>query len=68
MSRGRGITLMRLKGAELRDVATFAAESGLTWRANGAEKRLTDLTGYRGRRAGSGRVAPRGFPKDNRFG
>ena len=67
-ARGKGVTLMRLKDAELADVRTLDLAAGLTWSANGRERRVTDLAGWRGARAGSGRMVPNGFPKNNRFG
>jgi topoisomerase-4 subunit A len=68
MARGRGVMLMRLKDAELADARTIRGDEGLAWTANGQPRRLQDLTGYLGKRAGAGRTAPRGFPKDHRFG
>ena len=67
-ARGKGVTLMRLKEAQLADVRIFAEADGLTWAANGKERRVADLAPYRGARAGAGRVAPQGFPKNHRFG
>ncbi len=66
-ARGKGVTLMRLKGAELVDLKPFDANQGLTWIANGKERRLGDLTPWRGLRAAGGRMAPPGFPRTNRF-
>ena len=66
-ARGKGVTLMRLKDAELADLKTLDAAQGLTWIANGKEGRERDLTAWRGVRAAGGRAAPRGFPKNNRF-
>ena len=67
-ARGKGVTLMRLKNAELADLRTLDLAAGLAWPANGRERRVPDLTGWRGPRAGSGRMVPSGFPKNNRFG
>ncbi len=67
-ARGKGVTLMRLKDAELADLKTLDATQGLTWITNGKEGRERDLTAWRGVRAAGGRAAPRGFPKNNRFG
>ena len=66
-ARGKGVTLMRLKDAELADLRTLDLAAGLAWPINGRERRVTDLTGWRGARAGSGRMAPNGFPRNNRF-
>ena len=67
-ARGKGVTLMRLKDAELADARTLDLAAGLAWAVNGRERRVTDLTAWRGPRAGSGRMVPNGFPKGNRFG
>ncbi len=67
-ARGKGVTLMRLKDADLADVKTLETAQGLTWNAGGKERRVSDLTPWRGARAGSGRMAPPGFPKTHRFG
>ncbi len=66
-ARGKGVTLMRLKDAELTDLRTFESTAGLVWNANGRERRLADLAGWRGPRAGAGRMVPTGFPRSNRF-
>jgi topoisomerase-4 subunit A len=67
-AKGKGVTLMRLKGAALADLVTTSAERGLAWRAGEQLRPLKDWEAYRGRRGGAGRLAPRGFPKDHRFG
>jgi topoisomerase-4 subunit A len=68
MSRGRGVILQRYKGGGLADVKTFPAEEGLTWTDGERTRKLDDVTGYKAKRATSGRLAPRGFPRSNRFG
>src|SRR5437763_12355798 len=71
MARGRGVRLQRYKDGELSDVKTFAAAGGLTW-IDAAGRTytvaLSDLADWRGNRADAGRLAPKGFPKTNRFG
>ena len=67
-ARGKGVTLMRLKGAELADLVTVDLTAGLVWAANGKERRVNDLAPWRGPRAGAGRMAPHGFPRSGRFG
>ena len=67
-ARGKGVTLMKLKDAELADVKTFELAQGLAWTSNGKERRIADPTPWRGSRAGAGRIAPPGFPKAHRFG
>ena len=71
MTRGRGVRLQRYKDGGLSDVKTFQATDGLTW-IDPAGRTYTlsikDLADWRGNRADAGRLAPRGFPKTNRFG
>jgi topoisomerase IV subunit A len=66
-ARGKGVTLMRLKDARLADLRTLDLPQGLSWRANGKERRVADLAGWLGARGSSGRMVPHGFPRDNRF-
>jgi topoisomerase-4 subunit A len=71
MSRGSGVRLQRYKDGGLSDVTTFTAESGLTW-IDSADRTFTmtmkELSDWRGNRADAGRLAPKGFPKNNQFG
>jgi topoisomerase-4 subunit A len=68
MSRGRGVLLQRYHDGGLADAKVIAAKEGLSWRSGERTRTETDLKDWKGARAGSGRIAPRGFPKDNRFG
>jgi topoisomerase IV subunit A len=68
MARGRGIILQRYADGELADAKVIALAEGLSWRQGGRTRTETDLANWMGPRAGSGRIAPRGFPLDNRFG
>jgi len=70
MGRGRGVRLQRYKEKGLSDVTTFKTDEGLTW--NDAAGRsftlpMKELKDWCGNRAGAGRIAPKGFPKNNRF-
>jgi topoisomerase-4 subunit A len=67
-AKGKGVALMRLKSAALADLLTTTAEQGLSWRAGEQLRLFKEWETYRGRRGGAGRPAPRGFPKDHRFG
>ena len=70
MSRGKGVRLMKTGAAELVDLRTLSREGGLSWRESGGRTRTLsglEFESYVGRRGGSGRVAPRGFPRSNRF-
>jgi topoisomerase-4 subunit A len=68
MSRGKGVRLQRYKDGGLSDARTFTLAEGLSWHDPAGrvrtERELADWTGVR---AGAGRMAPRGFPRDNRF-
>jgi topoisomerase IV subunit A len=70
MDRGRGVRLQRYKDGGLSDIKTFRAADGLTW-TDSADRQFTlalkDLTDWRGNRADAGRVAPKGFPRSNKF-
>jgi topoisomerase-4 subunit A len=70
MGRGRGVRLQRYKEKGLSDVTTFKAEDGLSWNdAAGRSFALPtkELKDWRGNRADAGRIAPKGFPKNNKF-
>jgi topoisomerase-4 subunit A len=70
MNRGRGVRLQRYKEKGLSDVTTFKADDGLTW-TDSAGRAFTlamkELRDWRGKRADAGRIAPKGFPKNNKF-
>ncbi|MPT24388.1 MAG: DNA topoisomerase IV subunit A, partial [Starkeya sp.] len=69
MTRGRGVRLQRYKDGAMSDVKVFAAADGLTWTdTSGRTWTVTDLTEWRGERAGAGRLPPKGFPRNNKFG
>jgi topoisomerase-4 subunit A len=71
MARGRGVRLQRYKDGGLSDLATFKAGEGLGW-ADSAGRAFSltikELADWRGNRADAGRLAPKGFPRTNRFG
>jgi topoisomerase-4 subunit A len=68
MARGRGVALQGLRDAKLADVKVFARKDGLTWKIGDRVRLETDLTTWRGNRAGAGKQPPNGFPRNNRFG
>ncbi len=71
MARGRGVRLQRHKDGGLSDIKTFEVEKGLTWTDSAGRMftlSLKELADWRGNRADAGRLAPKGFPKNNRFG
>jgi topoisomerase-4 subunit A len=71
MTRGRGVRLQRHKDGGLSDVKTFEAEKGLSWTDSAGRMytlSLKELADWRGNRGDAGRLAPKGFPKTNKFG
>jgi topoisomerase IV subunit A len=71
MTRGRGVRLQRYKDGGLSDIKSFEVEKGLTWIDSAGRLfnlSLKDLADWRGNRADAGRLAPKGFPKTNKFG
>jgi topoisomerase-4 subunit A len=69
MARGKGVRLMRFKDGGLSDAVTITLAQGLSWKDSaGRTRHEPDLTEWLGARATAGRMAPRGFPRDNRFG
>ncbi len=68
MARGKGVRLMKFKDGGLSDATTFALADGLTWKDPAGRTRTEpDLAEWLAKRATAGRMAPRGFPRDNRF-
>jgi topoisomerase-4 subunit A len=67
MSRGKGVILQRFREGKLADLMTLNLADGLTWPMGERQRHEKDLTPWLGRRAGSGRMAPMGFPRNNRF-
>jgi topoisomerase-4 subunit A len=68
MTRGKGVRLQKYKDGGLSDALCFAIADGLTWKDPAGRTRTErDLAEYQGKRASAGRMAPRGFPRDNRF-
>jgi topoisomerase-4 subunit A len=71
MTRGRGVRLQRYKDGGLSDIKTFAAADGLSWTDSAGRLftlSLKELADWRGNRADAGRIAPKGFPRSNKFG
>ena len=57
----------RFRDAGASDPPPLTEEGGLVWQANGQEKRYREIGGYLAKRGGLGRLAPRGFPRNDRF-
>jgi topoisomerase-4 subunit A len=68
MARGKGVRLQKYKDGGLADARSFALAAGLSWHDPAGRTRTeADLAEWQGKRATAGRMAPRGFPRDNRF-
>ncbi|MFZ5963967.1 DNA topoisomerase IV subunit A [Thalassococcus sp. BH17M4-6] len=68
MGRGKGVRLQKYKDGGLSDATTFTLGEGLSWRDPAGRTRTeSDLAEWTAKRASAGRMAPRGFPRDNRF-
>ena len=68
MTRGKGVRMQKYKDGGLSDASTFNISSGLSWRDPADRQRTeTKLEDWISKRASSGRMAPRGFPRDNKF-
>ncbi len=70
MARGRGVRLQRHRDGGLSDIKTFEVEKGLSWTDSAGRAfnlSLKELADWRGNRADAGRLAPKGFPKTNKF-
>lgn len=70
MGRGSGVQLQRYRDGGLADVTPLRMAEGLSWSMGGDSGRTrteADLTAWRAIRGASGRMAPLGFPRSNRF-
>ena len=68
MGRGKGVRLQKYKDGGLSDATTFNLEEGLSWLDPAGRTRTeNDLFEWIAKRASAGRMAPRGFPRDNKF-
>jgi len=68
MPRGKGVKLQSYREGGLRDALVFKAEEGATWIDTAGRTRVwAEWKDWLGRRAASGKVAPKGFPTSKRF-
>ena len=68
MSKGKGVKLQSYREGGLRDASLFTATEAPAWTdAAGRTRQWPDWRDWLGRRAGAGRLAPRGFPASKRF-
>ncbi|MEQ1520809.1 MAG: DNA gyrase C-terminal beta-propeller domain-containing protein, partial [Aestuariivirga sp.] len=69
MTRGKGVRMQKFKDGGLSDARTFNLKEGLSWiDSSGRNFTVTELKDWLGERAQAGRLPPKGFPKNNRFG
>ena len=69
MNRGKGVRLQKYKDGGLCDVKAFRLADGLSWRdTSGRNWTVRELDEWIGKRAQAGRLPPKGFPRNNRFG
>jgi len=68
MGRGKGVRLQLYKDGTLLDATSFNAAEGLVWIDAGARRRtLAEWRDWLGKRAGAGRMVPKGFPRTGKF-
>ncbi len=68
MARGKGVKLQTFTQGGLADVTVFAAAEGLNWIDSAARVRqVPDWQTLEGKRAGAGKLAPKGFSRSGRF-
>jgi len=68
MPRGKGVKLQSYREGGLRDAMVFKADEGANWiDSAGRTRTWEEWRDWAGRRAGAGKLAPRGFPTTKRF-
>jgi topoisomerase IV subunit A len=71
MSRGKGVRLQKYKDGGVSDAKVFKLADGLTWLDTSGRTWTVgpeELKDWIGNRAEAGRLPPKGFPKNNKFG
>jgi topoisomerase-4 subunit A len=71
MTRGKGVRLQKYKDGGTNDARTFTMSEGLNWQ-DSADRTFTkmkdELAEWIGERAQAGRMVPKGFPRNGKFG
>ncbi|HUO21483.1 MAG TPA: DNA topoisomerase IV subunit A [Caulobacteraceae bacterium] len=68
MPRGKGVKLQTYREGGLRDALSFFAADGPAWTDTAGRTRAwPEWRDWLGRRAGAGKLAPKGFPASKRF-
>jgi len=71
MNRGKGVRLQKYKDGGAKDARTFKLTDGLTWEDSAGRsfnKSKDELLEWMGDRAQAGRMVPKGFPRNGKFG
>ncbi|MEZ5926736.1 MAG: DNA topoisomerase IV subunit A [Hyphomicrobiaceae bacterium] len=71
MSRGKGVRLQKYKDGGISDARVFVKKEGLTWLDSAGRTftlQMSELKDWVGQRAQAGLLAPKGFPRSNKFG
>src|SRR5829696_5897656 len=71
MARGKGVRLQRYRDGGVSDAKTFRLEDGLACKQSSDRTRTfssDELKDWLGNRAEAGRLPPKGFPQNNKFG
>jgi topoisomerase-4 subunit A len=68
MPRGKGVKLQAYREGGLRDALVFKGDEGAAWTtADGRTRSWPEWSEWVGKRAGAGKIAPKGFPASKRF-
>ncbi len=68
LTRGKGVRLQKCKDSCLSDISSFQEKDGLEWKdLSGRRRAEKNLLHWIGKRAQSGKMAPKGFPRNNKF-
>ena len=69
MARGKGVQIQKFADGDLSDVKVFSAKEGLIWvDRSGRQQTIDGWKDYLGKRAQAGKIVPKGFPANRKFG
>jgi len=68
LARGAGVMLQKYRDGGLSDARVFRLADGLVWKQGERTRVELGLAEWLGERAQAGRMPPRGFPKNGKFG
>ncbi len=69
MNRGKGVVMQKFAKGGLSDACAFDKKEGLTWLdRSGRVQTVEQWREYIAKRAGAGKIAPKGFPTSKKFG